>query len=219
MSTSNSLSVPYHNDEYYARSPGVRYKNTGKRKSSPIKYETFKEYYNNTNPGKNFKEYQERFKVSPPSSPFGFGFDFESSSPSPKKSPRISKRRREENEKLEAVRKRNENRRRKENEKLEAVRKRNENRRRKENEKLEAVRKRNENRRRKEAVVKKAKEEAVKKSKSLGQQLKNAKTLSNLKKVYRKGALIKHPNKGGTKSNFQKWKNLFNTRKNSINLK
>jgi len=201
MSTSNSLSVPYHNDEYYARSPGVRYKNTGKRKSSPIKYETFKEYYNNTNPGKNFKEYQERFKVSPPSSPFGFGFDFESSSPSPKKSPRISKRRREENEKLEAVRKRNENRRRKENEKL------------------EAVRKRNENRRRKEAVVKKAKEEAVKKSKSLGQQLKNAKTLSNLKKVYRKGALIKHPNKGGTKSNFQKWKNLFNTRKNSINLK
>ena len=183
MSTSNSLSVPYHNDEYYARSPGVRYKNTGKRKSSPIKYETFKEYYNNTNPGKNFKEYQERFKVSPPSSPFGFGFDFESSSPSPKKSPRISKRRREENEKLEAVRKRNEN------------------------------------RRRKEAVVKKAKEEAVKKSKSLGQQLKNAKTLSNLKKVYRKGALIKHPNKGGTKSNFQKWKNLFNTRKNSINLK
>jgi len=201
MSTSNSLSVPYHNDEYYARSPGVRYKNTGKRKSSPIKYETFKEYYNNTNPGKNFKEYQERFKVSPPSSPFGFGFDFESSSPSPKKSPRISKRRRKENEKLEAVRKRNENRRRKENEKL------------------EAVRKRNENRRRKEAVVKKAKEEAVKKSKSLGQQLKNAKTLSNLKKVYRKGALIKHPNKGGTKSNFQKWKNLFNTRKNSINLK
>jgi len=201
MSTSNSLSVPYHNDEYYARSPGVRYKNTGKRKSSPIKYETFKEYYNNTNPGKNFKEYQERFKVSPPSSPFGFGFDFESSSPSPKKSPRISKRRREENEKLEAVKKRNENRRRKENEKL------------------EAVRKRNENRRRKEAVVKKAKEEAVKKSKSLGQQLKNAKTLSNLKKVYRKGALIKHPNKGGTKSNFQKWKNLFNTRKNSINLK
>jgi hypothetical protein len=177
MSTSNSRSVPYHNDEYYARSPGVRYKNTGKRKSSPIKYETFKEYYNNTNPGKNFKEYQERFKVSPPSSPFGYG------SPSPRKSPRKSKREREENEKLEAARKRNEN------------------------------------KRRKEAAVKKAKEEAAKKSKSLEQQLKNAKTLSNLKKVYRKGALIKHPNKGGTKSNFQKWKNLFNTRKNSINLK
>jgi len=177
MSTSNSRSVPYHNDEYYARSPGVRYKNTGKRKSSPIKYETFKEYYNNTNPGKNFKEYQERFKVSPPSSPFGYG------SPSPRKSPRKSKREREENEKLEAARKRNEN------------------------------------KRRKEAAVKKAKEEASKKSKSLEQQLKNAKTLSNLKKVYRKGALIKHPNKGGTKSNFQKWKNLFNTRKNSINLK
>ena len=39
---------------------------------------------------------------------------------------------------------------------------------------------------------------------------KNAKTLSNLKKIYKKGALQKHPNKGGTKSNFQKWKNLFN---------
>ena len=35
----------------------------------------------------------------------------------------------------------------------------------------------------------------------------------------KKGALIKHPNKGGTKSNFQKWKNLFNTRKSIINLK
>jgi hypothetical protein len=92
-------------------------------------------------------------------------------------------------------------------------------RRREENEKLEAARKRNENKRRKEAAVKKAKEEAAKKSKSLEQQLKNAKTLSNLKKVYRKGALIKHPNKGGTKSNFQKWKNLFNTRKSIINLK
>ena len=51
---------------------------------------------------------------------------------------------------------------------------------------------------------------AAKKPKTLEQQLKNAKTLSNLKKIYKKGALQKHPNKGGTKSNFQKWKNLFN---------
>jgi hypothetical protein len=173
MSTSNSRSVPYHNDEYYAKSPEVRYKNTSGRKSPPINYRNYEKYYNNTNPAKNSNEYQGRFKVSPPSSPFGYG------SPSPRK----SKREREENEKLEAARKRNEN------------------------------------KRRKEAAVKKAKEEAAKKSKSLEQQLKNAKTLSNLKKVYRKGALIKHPNKGGTKSNFQKWKNLFNTRKNSINLK
>lgn len=86
---------------------------------------------------------------------------------------------------------------------------------RKENEKLKAAQKRNENRRKKEAAEKKAKEEAAKKAaakkpKTLEQQLKNAKTLSNLKKIYKKGALQKHPNKGGTKSNFQKWKNLFN---------
>tara|TARA_Y100000401_G_scaffold47915_1_gene37078 strand:- start:1046 stop:1345 length:300 start_codon:yes stop_codon:yes gene_type:complete len=81
---------------------------------------------------------------------------------------------------------------------------------RKENEKLKAAQKRNENRRKKEAAEKKAKEEAAKKPKTLEQQLKNAKTLSNLKKIYKKGALQKHPNKGGTKSNFQKWKNLFN---------
>jgi hypothetical protein len=92
-------------------------------------------------------------------------------------------------------------------------------RRREENEKLEVARKRNENKRRKEAAAKKAKEEAAKKPKSLEQQLKNAKTLSNLKKIYKKGALIKHPNKGGTKSNFQKWKSLFDTRKSIINLK
>tara|TARA_B110000459_G_scaffold52752_1_gene58712 strand:+ start:41 stop:577 length:537 start_codon:yes stop_codon:yes gene_type:complete len=178
MSTSNSRSVPYHNDEYYAKSPEVRYKNTSGRKSPPIKYRNYEKYYNNTNPAKNSNEYQGRFKVSPPSSPFGYG------SPSPRKSPRKSKREREENEKLEEARKINQNKRRKE-----------------------------------AAAAKKAKEKAAKKPKSLEQQLKNAKTLSNLKKVYRKGALIKHPNKGGTKSNFQKWKNLFNTRKSIINLK
>lgn len=155
MSTSNSRSVPY--------------------------YGNYEKYYNYTSPARNSNEYQNRLRVTPPSSPFRFGVG--SPSPMRTQSPRISKRRREENEKLEAARKRNEN------------------------------------KRRKEAAVKKAKEEAAKKSKSLEQQLKNAKTLSNLKKVYRKGALIKHPNKGGTKSNFQKWKNLFNTRKNSINLK
>ena len=157
MSTSNSRSVPY--------------------------YGNYEKYYNYTSPARNSNEYQNRLRVTPPSSPFRFGVGSPSPMRTQSQSPRISKRRREENEKLEAVRKRNEN------------------------------------RRRKEAAVKKAKEEAVKKSKSLEQQLKNAKTLSNLKKVYRKGALIKHPNKGGTKSNFQKWKNLFNTRKNSINLK
>tara|TARA_B110000858_G_C17723999_1_gene436703 strand:+ start:98 stop:571 length:474 start_codon:yes stop_codon:yes gene_type:complete len=157
MSSSNSRSVPY--------------------------YGNYEKYYNYTSPARNSNEYQNRLRVTPPSSPFRFGVGSPSPMRTQSQSPRISKRRREENEKLEAVRKRNEN------------------------------------RRRKEAAVKKAKEEAVKKSKSLEQQLKNAKTLSNLKKVYRKGALIKHPNKGGTKSNFQKWKNLFNTRKNSINLK
>ena len=112
MSSSNSRSVPIHNSEYYARSPEVRYKNTSERKSTPVTFNSYAKYYNNTNPAKNSKEYQERFKVSPPSSPFGYGFG--SSSSSPKKSPRISKRRREENEKLEAARKRNENKRRKE---------------------------------------------------------------------------------------------------------
>lgn len=158
MSSSNSRSVPY--------------------------YGNYEKYYNYTSPARNSNEYQNRLRVTPPSSPFRFGVGSPSPMRTQSQSPRISKRRREENEKLEAARKINENRRRKE-----------------------------------AAAAKKAKEEAAKKPKSLEQQLKNAKTLSNLKKIYKKGALIKHPNKGGTKNNFQKWKNLFNTRKNSINLK
>jgi len=150
MSSSNSRSVPY--------------------------YGNYEKYYNYTSPARNSKEYQNRLRVTPPSSPFRFGVGSPSPMRTQSQSPRISKRRREENEKLEAARKRNEN------------------------------------KRRKEAA-------AAKKAKSLEQQLKNAKTLSNLKKIYKKGALIKHPNKGGTKNNFQKWKNLFNTRKNIINLK
>ena len=83
-----------------------------------------------------------------------------------------------------------------------------------ENKKLEAQKKKNKNRRIREALVKKNSKKNL-----LEQQLKNAKTLSNLKKIYKKGALIKHPNKGGTKSNFQKWKSLFDARKSIINLK
>ena len=158
MSSSNSRSVPY--------------------------YGNYKKYYNYTNPARNSNEYQNRLRVTPPSSPFRFGVGSPSPMRTQSQSPRISKRRREENEKIEAARKRNQNKRRKE-----------------------------------AAAAKKAKEEAAKKPKSLEQQLKNAKTLSNLKKIYKKGALIKHPNKGGTKNNFQKWKNLFNTRKSIINLK
>ena len=172
MSSSNSRSVPRHNNEYYAGTPEVTYQNTRKRKSTPVKYSTYAKYYNYTSPARNSKEYQNRFRVTPPSSPFRFGVG--SPSPMRRQSPRISERQR------------------------------------KENEKLKAAKKRNENRRKKEAAEKKAKEEAAKKSKTLEQQLKNAKTLSNLKKIYKKGALQKHPNKGGTKSNFQKWKNLFN---------
>ena len=177
MSSSNSRSVPHHNNEYYARSPEVTYKNTRKRKPTPVKYSTYAKYYNYTSPARNSNEYQNRFRVTPPSSPFRFGVG--SPSPMRRQSPRISERQR------------------------------------KENEKLKAAQKRNENRRKKEAAEKKAKEEAAKKAaakkpKTLEQQLKNAKTLSNLKKIYKIGALQKHPNKGGTKSNFQKWKNLFN---------
>jgi len=150
MSSSNSRSVPY--------------------------YGNYKKYYNYTNPARNSNEYQNRLRVTPPSSPFRFGVGSPSPMRTQSQSPRISKRRREENEKLEEARKINQN------------------------------------KRRKEAA-------AAKKPKSLEQQLKNAKTLSNLKKIYKKGALIKHPNKGGTKNNFQKWKNLFNTRKSIINLK
>ena len=170
-SSNNSQSVPIAN-EYNARSPEVTYKRTRNRTSTPVKYSTYAKYYNYTKPAKNSKEYQNRFRVTPPSSPFRFGVG--SPSPMRRQSPRISERQR------------------------------------KENEKLKAAQKRNENRRKKEAAEKKAKEEAAKKPKTLEQQLKNAKTLSNLKKIYKKGALQKHPNKGGTKSNFQKWKNLFN---------
>lgn len=171
-SSNNSRSVPRHNNEYYAGTPEVTYKRTRNRTSTPVKYSTYAKYYNYTSPARNSKEYQNRFRVTPPSSPFRFGVG--SPSPMRRQSPRISERQR------------------------------------KENEKLKAAQKRNENRRKKEAAEKKAKEEAAKKPKTLEQQLKNAKTLSNLKKIYKKGALQKHPNKGGTKSNFQKWKNLFN---------
>ena len=163
-SSNNSRSVPRHNNEYYAGTPEVTYKNTRKRKPTPVKYSTYAKYYNYTKPAKNSKEYQNRFRVTPPSSPFRFGVG--SPSPTRRQSPRISERQRKENEKLKAAQKRNENRR---------------------------------------------KKEAAKKAKTLEQQLKNAKTLKNLKSIFRKGALLFHPNKkGGTTSKFQKWQNLFN---------
>lgn len=184
-SSNNSQSVPIAN-EYNARSPEVTYKRTRNRTSTPVKYSTYAKYYNYTKPAKNSKEYQNRFRVTPPSSPFRFGVG--SPSPMRRQSPRISERQRKENEKLKAARKRNENRR-----------------------KEEAAKK---------AAEKKAKEEAAKKvaakkpttllEKYL-KKLKNAKTRKELRKVFKEGALLFHPNKkGGTTSNFQKWKNLFN---------
>jgi len=94
----------------------------------------------------------------------------------------------------------------------------------KENEKLKAARKRNENRRKEEAAKKaaekKAKEEAAKKVaakkpttllENYSKKLKNAKNRKELRKVFKEGALLFHPNKkGGTTSKFQKWQNLFN---------
>ena len=155
MSSSNSRSVPY--------------------------YGNYKKYYNYTNPARNSNEYQNRLRVTPPSSPFRFGVGSPSPMRTQSQSPRISKRRREENEKLEEARKINQNKRRKE-----------------------------------AAAAKKAKEKAAKKPKSLEQQLKNAKTLTQLSSVYRKGALFFHSNKGGTNINFILWRNLYNRRKRNL---
>jgi len=111
-SSNNSRSVPRHNNEYYAGTPEVTYKRTRNRTSTPVKYSTYAKYYNYTKPAKNSKEYQNRFRVTPPSSPFGFGVG--SPSPTRRQSPRISERQRKENEKLKAAQKINENRRKKE---------------------------------------------------------------------------------------------------------
>ena len=61
-----------------------------------------------------------------------------------------------------------------------------------ENKKLEAQRKKNRNRRIREVLAKKDSKKNL-----LEQQLKNAKTLTQLSSVYRKGALFFHSNKGG----------------------
>ena len=186
MSSSNSRSVPRHNNEYYAGTPEVTYKKTRKRKPTPVKFSNYAKYYNNTSPARNSKEYQNRFRVTPPSSPFRFGVG--SPSPMRRQSPRISERQRKENEKLKAARKRNENRRKKEAAEKKA----------------------------KEEEAKKAKKAAAKKPTTLEQQLKrlkNAKTPEELRKVFKEGALLLHPNKGGKTSNFQIFKNLFNKRK------
>ena len=65
MSSSNSRSVPHHNNEYYARSPEVTYKNTRKRKPTPVKYSTYAKYYNYTSPARNSNEYQKKRKQVP----------------------------------------------------------------------------------------------------------------------------------------------------------
>ena len=204
-SSNNSRSVPRHNNEYYAGTPEVTYKNTRKRKPTPVKYSTYAKYYNYTSPARNSNEYQNRFRVTPPSSPFGFGVG--SPSPTRRQSPRISERQRKENEKLKAAQKRNENRRKKEAAEKKA--------------KEEAAKKA------KEAAAKKAKEAAAKKAKEAAakkvaakkpttllqkylKKLKNAKNPKELRKVFREGALLFHPNKGGTTSNFQIFQNLFN---------
>jgi hypothetical protein len=80
-----------------------------------------------------------------------------------------------------------------------------------ENKKLEAQKKKNKNRRIREALVKKNSKKNL-----LEQQLKNAKTLTQLSSVYRKGALFFHSNKGGTNINFILWRNLYNRRKRNL---
>jgi|TARA_Y100000992_G_C20993750_1_gene363200 hypothetical protein len=80
-----------------------------------------------------------------------------------------------------------------------------------ENKKLEAQRKKNKNRRIREALAKKDSKKNL-----LEQQLKNAKTLTQLSSVYRKGALFFHSNKGGTNINFILWRNLYNRRKRNL---
>lgn len=80
-----------------------------------------------------------------------------------------------------------------------------------ENKKLEAQKKKNKNRRIREALVKKNSKKNL-----LEQQLKNAKTLTQLSSVYRKGALLFHSNKGGTNINFILWRNLYNRRKRNL---
>ena len=80
-----------------------------------------------------------------------------------------------------------------------------------ENKKLEVQRKKNKNRRIREALVKKNSKKIL-----LEQQLKNAKTLTQLSSVYRKGALFFHSNKGGTNINFILWRNLYNRRKRNL---
>ena len=80
-----------------------------------------------------------------------------------------------------------------------------------ENKKLEAQRKKNRNRRIREALAKKDSKKNL-----LEQQLKNAKTLTQLSSVYRKGALFFHSNKGGTNINFILWRNLYNRRKRNL---
>jgi len=85
-----------------------------------------------------------------------------------------------------------------------------------ENKKLEVQRKKNKNRRIREALAKKAKEKDSNQKNLLEQQLKNAKTLTQLSSVYRKGALFFHSNKGGTNINFILWRNLYNRRKRNL---
>ena len=80
-----------------------------------------------------------------------------------------------------------------------------------ENKKLEAQRKKNRNRRIREVLAKKDSKKIL-----LEQQLKNAKTLTQLSSVYRKGALFFHSNKGGTNINFILWRNLYNRRKRNL---
>jgi len=80
-----------------------------------------------------------------------------------------------------------------------------------ENKKLEAQRKKNRNRRIREVLAKKDSKKNL-----LEQQLKNAKTLTQLSSVYRKGALFFHSDKGGTNINFILWRNLYNRRKRNL---
>jgi len=50
-------------------------------------------------------------------------------------------------------------------------------------------------------------------------ELKNAKTLKQLKSIYRTGAKKFHPNKGGSNKNMQEWTNAYKKREKNLSQK
>jgi len=50
-------------------------------------------------------------------------------------------------------------------------------------------------------------------------ELKNAKTIKQLKSIYRAGAKKFHPNKGGSNKNMQEWTNAYKKREKNLSQK